>query len=68
MTNTFYLDMDGVIADWNAGASLVLGHPLRAKMADGRYESTDEDWGKLRAAARMYRDLPLMPHCEELVA
>ena len=67
MTNTFYLDMDGVIADWDSGAARVLGGPLREKLINGHYKNTAEEWIKLRNEHRMYRDLPLMPHCESLV-
>jgi 5'(3')-deoxyribonucleotidase len=67
MTNTFYLDMDGVIADWDSGAARVLGGPLREKLINGHYKNTDEEWIKLRNEHRMYRDLPLMPHAEILV-
>jgi len=68
MTNTFYLDMDGVIADWDAGAAEILGGPLREKLLNGHYKNTAEEWLKLRSHDRMYRDLPLMPHALELVA
>jgi len=67
MTNTFYLDMDGVVADWDAGAARVLGRPLREKFVNGHYKNTDQEWLKLRNEHRMYRDLPLMPHALVLV-
>jgi 5'(3')-deoxyribonucleotidase len=68
MTNTLYLDMDGVVADWDAGAALILGGPLREKLVNGHYKNTAEEWLKIRSHDRMYRDLPLMPHAEQLVA
>ena len=67
MTNTFYLDMDGVVADWDAGAARILGGPLREKLVNGHYKNTAEEWLKLRNQHRMYRDLPLMPWANTLV-
>ena len=63
MTNTLYLDMDGVVADWDTAATELVGR-LR-KSVDGRW--SQEDWLQIREDQRFYRDLPLMPRAEELV-
>jgi 5'(3')-deoxyribonucleotidase len=60
---TIYLDMDGVVADFDAEASKIIG---RSHSANERWP--DHDWIKLRAFPRFYRDLPLMPDARRLVA
>lgn len=67
MTNTFYLDMDGVVADWDEAASQFLGRPTRAADPRTHYKNTPEEWSRIKTQARFYRDLPLMPRCMELV-
>lgn len=64
---TFYLDMDGVVADWDTAAEQFLGVPFRSKPLYGEYRVTEAEWDRLRAQDRFYRDLPLMPGCEVLV-
>lgn len=61
--NTLYLDMDGVVADWNAGVFQILGYTL--KNHNDHYP--DEDWEKIKNNARLYRDLPLTKNADELV-
>jgi PAS domain-containing protein len=64
---TFYLDMDGVVADWDTAAEQFLGVPFRSKPRYGEYRVTSQEWDRLRAQHRFYRDLPLMAQCEQLV-
>lgn len=61
--HTFYLDMDGVVADWNAGVKDVLGYAKK----DANAHYSNEDWDKIKQNARMYRDLPVMIDAEALV-
>lgn len=58
---TLYLDMDGVVADFNGYAEQVLGHSA----ADERWEETD--WLKLVENPRIYRDLNRTKEADELV-
>jgi hypothetical protein len=67
MRNTFYLDMDGVVADWDTAADHFLGRPNRGYV-NGHYKNTPAEWELLRAQHRFYRSLPLMPRVAELVA
>lgn len=59
--NTLYLDMDGVVADFDAYAYKV----LRFGPSQGIYP--DEKWGKLKSNPRLYRDLEKTPYADELV-
>lgn len=58
-----YLDMDDVVADWNKEA---MRHLQRTWVIGDRLP--DEEWRKLQNHSRFYRNLPLMPGAEELVA
>jgi len=60
---TFNLDMDGVVADWSAGAAKIVGY----KIDDPNQLYPDSDWAKIREHQRMFRDLPLMPHALEMI-
>ena len=58
---TLYLDMDGVVADFDEYAARTLGIPL----SQGIYPN--EVWYKLATNSRLYRDLIKTPYADELV-
>lgn len=60
--STIYLDMDGVVADFDRIVQSVLGRDSRV---DQRYP--ESEWGKLREHQRIYRDLPLCADANLLV-
>jgi 5'(3')-deoxyribonucleotidase len=59
---TLYLDMDGVVADFDEYAFRTLGLPP----SEGVY--AQEVWIKLAANPRIYRDLVKTPYADDLVA
>ena len=59
---TLYLDMDGVVADFDAKVSEILGY---TREPYSRYP--DEDWRKILNYPRFYRDLPLCKDAKHLV-
>lgn len=67
-TNTFYLDMDGVVADWESAAAAYFGRPIRLAGAERTPANTPTEWDSIKTQGRFYRDLPLMPRVDELVA
>jgi 5'(3')-deoxyribonucleotidase len=60
--NKLYLDMDGVVADFDEYAFRTLGVPP----SQGIYP--DDIWQKLAANERIYRDLIKTPYADDLVA
>jgi 5'(3')-deoxyribonucleotidase len=64
MANTFYLDMDGVVADWSKGVSQLLGHEIST---DPTARMCDSDWARVLEHPRLFRDLPLMQGADQLV-
>ena len=62
-----FCDMDGVLADFDAGYERVTGTKLTPR--DYRAEWTDVEWGDLRATApNFFRDLPPMRDAHDLWA
>lgn len=61
MTQTLYLDMDGVVADFDGYAKQVLGLPP----SGGTYP--DHIWKQLALNHRLYRDLSPTPYAHTLV-
>jgi 5'(3')-deoxyribonucleotidase len=59
---TLYLDMDGVVANFDEYAARTLGIPP----SSGIYP--DEIWYKLASNARLYRDLKKTDYADQLVA
>lgn len=63
MTNKFYLDMDGVVADWVSNAANLIGR----RITDPSVMYSNLEWARLRSDPHIFRHLPLMPRCLELV-
>lgn len=63
MNKTIFLDMDGVVADWMTFVRDIVGREL----PEGQ-RWPDEDWRKLVQVQRIYRDLPVLPYAQDLVA
>lgn len=63
MARQLYLDCDGVLADFDRGATAVLGLPPRAYE---KRHGLDRFWAKLANAPDFYFGLPLMPDAIEL--
>jgi hypothetical protein len=61
---TLYIDMDGVVADFDEFARRVLNLP-QSEPAAGIYPN--DKWQKLSVHQRMYRDLKKTPYADELV-
>ena len=59
--NTLYLDMDGVMADWNQGVRDIVGYDK-----DPNAHYADDEWAKIVANERIYRDLPPTPWALDL--
>ena len=62
MEPTLYLDMDGVVADWETAIADILGY----KLIEGE-RWPDQDWRKIIQFQRVYRDIPLLPWALEFV-
>jgi hypothetical protein len=65
MERQLFLDCDGVLADFDSGATAILGMPPKAfekRHGLGRF------WAKLARAPDFYFSLPLLPGANELFA
>ncbi len=62
---TIFLDMDGVVADFDTYVSAFLGRPIGWGTST---DLTDEEWARISSADRLYYNLPLMPDATKLVA
>lgn len=62
MTQTIYLDMDGVVADWISAVTQITGKTL----IEGERWS-DSEWRQLVQFQRIYQNLPLMRDARFLV-
>ena len=56
MRNTIYIDMDGVVADFNGYVSKMLGRPVQ--WTDRSI--TKDEWGELIALGNLYYNLPML--------
>lgn len=60
-----WCDMDGVLADFDEGYSVVMGRPIEKR--DYHKDWTQADWDALhKASPTFFRDLPPMPDAERL--
>jgi 5'(3')-deoxyribonucleotidase len=62
---TIFLDMDGVVADFDSYVSNLLGRKIGW---DSTQDLTDEEWERLASVDRLYYQFPLMPDATKLVA
>ena len=68
MIKTFYLDMDGVVADFDSAAEAVLDIAPRIKPINGIYKLSESEWKDIKIRyPRFYRDLPKMEDADQLV-
>ena len=61
---TIYLDMDGVVADFNKFSSDLLGRQVGC----GEQDLTDEEWKILASVDNIYAKIPLIEESTRLVA
>ena len=62
---TIYIDMDGVVADFDSYVSALLGRPIGWGATQ---DLTDVEWERLASVDRLYFQMPLMPDATKLVA
>ena len=62
---TIYLDMDGVVADFDSYVSSLLGRKIGWESTQ---DLSDEEWERLASVDRLYYQFPLMPDATKLVA
>ena len=60
---TIYIDMDGVVADWETAAEQ---HIQKQKDINSLWPN--EEWEKIRSQHHFYRHLPEMPRAQEMMA
>jgi 5'(3')-deoxyribonucleotidase len=64
--NTIFIDMDGVVADFDTFVSELLGRPIGWN--DSKQDLSNEEWEKLASVDRLYYQLPMMPDATKLIA
>jgi len=62
---TIYIDMDGVVADFNSFVGGVLGREVGWETSQ---DLSEEEWMRLASVDRLYYQLPLMPDATKLIA
>ena len=62
---TIYIDMDGVVADFDTFVSSILERPIGWGATQ---DLSDEEWKKLASVDRLYYKLPMMPDATKLIA
>jgi len=62
---TIYIDMDGVVADFDSYVSILLGRKIGW---DSTTDLTDKEWERLASVDRLYYQLTLMFDATKLVA
>ena len=62
---TIYIDMDGVVADFDTFVSSLLERPIGWEATS---DLSDEEWKKLASVENLYFKLPMMPDATKLVA
>lgn len=63
---TIFVDMDGVVADFDTFVSELLGR--KVGWHQSKFDLTNEEWEKLTTVYRLYYQLPLMPDATKLIA
>jgi hypothetical protein len=64
MANTFYLDMDGVVADWAQGVSQMVGWTVNP---DPMSRMSDSEWAQVLEHPRLFLNLPVKQSADQLV-
>jgi len=62
--NTIFLDMDGVVADFDSFVTKLLGREISWH---ANHDLSTEEWDKLASVDRLYYNLELMPNATKLV-
>ena len=67
--NTLYIDMDGVVADFDQ-ATINLFNPTAEELAEARRTTRwgDDKWQQIIQTPNFFRHIPKMPRADELMA